>query len=200
MKNFLSLTNLIIILVITVGGWFLFKGLTYSSINKIQNAKLSDLTSHQPATNNPEPTSPTGDQPTTPPYNLPTGPNESGATPPLPQIGAENNQPTTPPAARQPVVSTGALSGKWLSNNDGKTQFNFNSDQTVEEIYNGKTTARGTWEFVKQTQPTTGPSTQTLQVNLNNQTYSYQIINLSATNLSYVNSQGDIVSFKRLAN
>ncbi|MBU1039246.1 hypothetical protein KKC17_03445 [Patescibacteria group bacterium] len=194
MSKLFNITNIIILLVVLGGGYGLFKALTYTSINEIQTATL-DLS---------KPSEPEATVEVMPEFNNPSDtatiqPQPQQTPPPIPQIGADQQPANQPPIDNKAPTNTGSLISRWQNNSDDKYQINYRADNTVEEFYNNESKGTGTWEYVKPEAGQAGPSTQILRVTLNGQISDYQIINLSASNLSYVNSaKGEIVSFKRL--
>ncbi|MBI5734013.1 MAG: hypothetical protein HY973_03670 [Candidatus Kerfeldbacteria bacterium] len=115
----------------------------------------------------------------------------------LPNAHPPQTQPNLP--QQPPTPNPGALTGKWQNNTAAQYTMEFKADNTVTEYTNGKPTGSGTWKFEDAKNQSAGPKTQLLKVIVNNETRSYQILNLSATNLSYItNAKEGIQSFNRL--
>ncbi len=100
-----------------------------------------------------------------------------------------------PPA---PQINDNYLIGKWQSSSEAGQIIEYKADNTFIEYAAAKPAAKGTWKF-EAIAGTAVDKGKVLKISINGQIMTYQILNLSATNLSYITGvKKGIESFSRL--
>ncbi|MFA4818403.1 MAG: hypothetical protein WC621_01030 [Patescibacteria group bacterium] len=91
------------------------------------------------------------------------------------------------------------LVGFWQSSDDLKTVLNYQIDNTVIEYTSSKPTSTGTWKVAISSDKKTGQQALVLSLTKQDKTDNYLIVNLSKTNLVYIQSgQGGMHSFNKI--
>lgn len=97
-----------------------------------------------------------------------------------------------------PQVNDNYLIGKWQSTSDAGQIIEYQADNTFIEYTAAKPAAKGTWKFETTAGAAVGKG-KVLKISINGRITTYQILNLSATNLSYITGvKKGIESFSRL--